>query len=185
MIRIRPMLSEEQLLSLPHLGKAELVDGRLIVSPAGSEHGALSLAMAVRLYAYVMERRLGRAFDSSTGFWMRGGTLRSPDVAFVAAERLKGMKRLPRRCFQGAPDLAAEILSPNDTPNETGFKVKDYFESGSRMVWVIDPEQRTARIHTPDGDSHVVGADGFLDGGEVVPGFRLRLGDLLDEAQVE
>jgi Uma2 family endonuclease len=83
MISKGPIFSEQQLLSLPRLGKAELVDGRLIVTPAGSEHGGIGMWLGARMLAHVSARELGWIFDSSTGFWMTEGNLRSPDVAFV------------------------------------------------------------------------------------------------------
>src|SRR5215218_11314185 len=89
-------LTEAQLLSLPHIGKAEMIDGRLIVAPAGFEHGSVSSILLTELMLFVRRGKFGLVVDSSTGFYMRSGDLLSPDVAFVAAARLKGMKRLPR-----------------------------------------------------------------------------------------
>jgi Uma2 family endonuclease len=80
--------TEDDLLHMPRDGrKYELVDGEIRVSPAGSRHGAVSLQIAARLLAFVKEHGLGHVFDSSTGFRLPGGNVRSPDVAFVARGR--------------------------------------------------------------------------------------------------
>src|SRR5438105_4409439 len=140
-------LTEEQLLSLPHIGKSEFINGRLIMAPAGFEHGDISAALLVELALHVRARRLGRVLDSSTGFRMKSGNVLSPDVAFVAAARMKGMRRLPRRYFNGAPELAAEVLSPNDQARDVNEKIAEYFENDARLVWIIDPDSQSARIY--------------------------------------
>ena len=81
--------------------------------------------------------RLGVTCDSSTAFKMKTGNKRSPDVAFIAKERLQGLKRLPKGFFDGSPDLAIEIISPNNTFEEIHNKLVEYFENGTRLVWVI------------------------------------------------
>lgn len=171
-------LTEEQLLSLPHIGKAEMIDGRLIVAPAGSEHGGTSMQLGRLLLNYVDEHRLGWVFDSSTGFYMRSGDLLSPDVAFVSAARLKGMKRLPRRFFQGSPDLLAEVLSPNDTPHEIERKMTEYFASDTKLAWLVDPATKTVTPYHDAKPGRVLSGSDVLDGEDVVPGFTLPLEQL-------
>ena len=171
-------LTEEQLLSLPHIGKAEMIDGRLIVAPAGSEHGGVSSAILAPLFSFVRAQRLGWVFDSSTGFYMRSGDLLSPDVAFVAAARLKGMKRLPRKFFQGSPDLVAEVLSPNDKPHEIERKMTEYFASDTKLAWLVDPAAQTVTPYRGARPVRVLSGQDVLDGEDVVPGFRLPLEEL-------
>ncbi len=171
-------LTEEQLLSLPHIGKAEMIDGRLIVAPAGSEHGGISSAILAPLFNFVRARKLGWVFDSSTGFWMRSGDLLSPDVAFVAAARLKGMKRLPRKFFQGSPELLAEVLSPNDKPHEIERKMTEYFASDTKLAWLVDPVSRTVTLYHDARPGRVLSGNDALDGEGVVPGFALPLEQL-------
>lgn len=103
--------TDEELMCLPDDGrKYELVDGELVVSPAGGRHGRTIVRLTVRLGAFVAERRLGEVFDSSTGFRLPGGDLRSPDVSFVTASRLPE-DGVPRGFLYLAPDLAAEVLA--------------------------------------------------------------------------
>ena len=171
-------LTEEQLLSLPHIGKAEMIDGRLIVAPAGYEHGGVSSALLAALYTHVRARKLGWVTDSSTGFWMKSGDLLSPDVAFVAGARLRGMKRLPRKFFQGSPDFLAEVLSPNDKPHEIERKMTEYFTSDTRLAWLVDPAARAVTLYRSAKPGAVLRDDAVLDGEDVVPGFALKLDDL-------
>ena len=174
--------TEDQLMALPHLGKAELIDGRIIMSPAGYRHGVVASRLLARLLMHVERYRQGLVSDSSTGFRMKGGNVLSPDVSFVAADRLRGLNRLPRGYFDGAPDLAAEILSPNDPPGEVEQKTKEYFDNGLRLLWMVDPERRTIAIHHPPTSSpqptRTLRSDDTLDGEGVVPDFRLPLNDL-------
>jgi Uma2 family endonuclease len=171
-------LTEEQLLSMPRMGKAEMIDGRLIVAPAGSEHGGVSARLLARLWTHVEAHRAGLVFDSSTGFWMKSGNLLSPDVAFVAANRLKGLKRLPRKFFKGSPDLVAEVLSPNDRTADTERKIAEYFETDTRLMWLVDPEALTVRLYREGRVTGTLSRGDTLKGDEVVPGFAIDLDDL-------
>ncbi|MGB7158835.1 MAG: Uma2 family endonuclease [Tepidisphaeraceae bacterium] len=171
-------LTEEQLLSLPHIGKAEMIDGRLIVAPAGYEHGGISSALLAALFMHVRDRKLGWVSDSSTGFYMRSGDLLSPDVAFVSAARLKGMKRLPRKFFQGSPDLLAEVLSPNDKPQEIERKMTEYFASDTKLAWLVDPVAQAVTIYHDARPGRVLSGDDVIEGESIIPGFTLPLEDL-------
>ena len=173
--------NEEQLLSMPHIGKAELIDGRFIVAPAGSEHGGISMWLGARLAIHVRQKKLGMVFDSSTGFWMNNEDLLSPDVAFVAAARLKGIKRLPRNYFRGAPDLVAEILSPNDRPAEIERKLDDYFGNGTQLVWIVDPRLRTVTVHRPNAAPKMFNIEDEFSGDPELPGFRLKVADIFED----
>jgi Uma2 family endonuclease len=105
----REVFTEADLLQAPRDGrKHELVDGRIVVSPAGYRHGRIAVRLVIRLGQYAKDHQLGDVLDSSTGFRLPGGNVRSPDVAFVAAARVPN--RAPEGFFDGAPDLAVEIL---------------------------------------------------------------------------
>ena len=163
--------TDEELLQLPDDGrKYELVEGELVVSPAGGRHGRTVVRLTVRLGAFVAEHRLGEVFDSSTGYRLPSGNLRSPDVSFVAASRLaeggvpKGFLHLP-------PDLAVEVLSPDDRPRPVMDKVGEYLAAGVRVVWVIDPEGETAAAYRSLTDVREIGSGESLQADDVVPGF--------------
>jgi Uma2 family endonuclease len=176
----RPAATEQDLLRAPEDGqKYELVDGQLRVSPAGYRHGAVCVQLATLLNSFVKERRLGYVVDSSTGFRLPGGNVRLPDVSFVAKGRFTG-ERLPEGFSDVPPDLAVEVLSPGDRSRDILDKVGEYLEAGVRVVWVIDPRRRTAVVHRSLTEVQTLGPDDFLDGGDVVPGFRCRLADVID-----
>ncbi len=171
--------TEADLLQTPRDGyKYELVDGEIRVSPAGSRHGAVGLAMGARILAHVRQRSLGHVFDSSTGFRMPGGNVRSPDVGFVARGRLEG-ERAPEGFCPVPPDLAIEVLSPEDRPRAVLDKVGEYLQAGVSEVWVIDPRRRSAVLHRSLTDVRSIGSDDALEGA-VLPGFSCRLVDILD-----
>ena len=180
--------TDEELLALPKDGyKRELLQGEIIMSPAGSEHGRISflVAIAIAIDRHAMQHGLGVVFDSSTGFRLSPDDLLSPDAGFVVKSRLAGMKRLPRGFFPGAPDLAVEVLSPSDTPGHTHEKLTQYFSHGTRLVWIINPAERNALVYrTPEADRLLRVTD-TLDGEDVLPGFRLSLAELFAELSFE
>ena len=177
---MRPVATEEDLLRTPKDGwKYELVDGQIRMSPAGSRHGRVCMRLGARLNAFVEERNLGDAFESSTGFRLPGGNVRVPDVSFVALGRFPG-DRPPVGFPDLAPDLAIEVLSPDDRSRDVLDKVGEYLQAGVRLVWVLDPERRTAAVHRSLTEVRKLGPNDSLDGEDVVPGFRCRLADVID-----
>jgi len=160
---------------------AELVCGEVApVVGATYKHSKIVLAVGARLFAYATETGVGECTtaDGSYVLSRNPDTVRVPDVAFVRAERLVGIPE-PQGFFEGAPDLAVEVASPSDRTLDTARKVREYLEAGTRLVWVIIPDERMAYIHHPDGLVRVVQDDGVLDGEDVLPGFRLPLADVL------
>jgi Uma2 family endonuclease len=160
----------------------ELVDGESIdMGNSGMEHGYVACILVARLTTLVQQDKLGAVCDSSTAFTLKNGNKRSPDVSFVNKERLKGLKRPPRGFFQGSPDLAIEILSPNNTVEEIHAKIVEYFENETLLVWVIHPDERYVLVyHAPEPD-RFLRADDMLDGEAIVPGFSMAIADLFEE----
>jgi Uma2 family endonuclease len=104
--------------------------------------------------------------------------VRAPDVAFVRHERIPDP--LPRGFAPFAPDLAVEVLSPDDLPGEVLAKVADWLKAGTRLVWVVDPDRRLARVYRADGTESEISETGTFKGEEVLPGFECALLDVLD-----
>lgn len=160
--------------------QVELVRGRLVVrEPPGTWHGRVSGKLVRLLGNFVDQHGLGEVFAQDTGFKIAShpDTVRGPDVAFVRADQLH---HIARRGYAAlAPDLVAEVLSPEDRPGEVLAKVADWLEAGTRLVWVIDPERSEARVHRTDGTVSIVPEDGFLDAEDVVPGFTCALRDVI------
>ena len=106
--------------------------------------------------------------------------IRIPDVSFLKWDRFPN-RRLPKgRVWSLSPDLAVEVLSDSNAKREIDLKLDEYFQTGTLLAWIIDPERRTASLYRSRTDVVVIDENGLLDGGEVLPGFTLRLGELLD-----
>ena len=174
-------MTADELLRLHLPGKrTELVRGALVVrEPAGYLHGSVAAELANRLTNHVKSGDLGRILAAETGFKLTSDpdTVRAPDIAFIPKPRIPDPP--PTGYAELAPDLVVEVLSPEDRPGEVLAKVGDWLEAGSRLVWVVDPRRRVARIYRADGGETVLGADGILDGEDVVPGFSCPLEAIL------
>ena len=162
---------------------SELVRGEVRpVSPAGGRHGVIGGNLLVALTLYLREHPNGRVFGDNVGFRLpipheEHDTVRSPDVAFVSFDR---MRDVPVRFLPVAPDLAVEVLSPNDTVRELEERLDDYFAAGTRAVWVIDPDRRAVAMHSATGPTRRLREPDTLEGGDVVPGFAMPVRALFE-----
>lgn len=174
------MTAEELLhLNLPNK-RTELVRGRLIVRDyAHFRHGEVVAQLSLFVGGYVYEQKLGRVFAANTGFTLarKPDTVRAPDLAFIRDDRLPDPP--PSGFAEMAPDLAVEVLSPDDRPGEVLAKVADWLKAGTRLVWVVDPIREHARAYRADGSEAFVSMGGSLDGEDVLPGFSCLLDDVL------
>lgn len=160
-------------------GKAELVRGELRLSPPpGAPHGIVILAIATRLNDYAQAHRLGAVFiDCGFELLELPRTVRSPDVAFVRADRLPPDGVAPG-FMRVAPDLVVEVISPSETRARRREKLDDYRASGVSLVWLIDPIARTVTIVEDDGASRRLNQNEVLTGGNVLPGFSCEIATL-------
>jgi len=175
--------TDEELMSLPDDGNEfELIEGELVMSPRASlKHGSIAVKISAALVNFVKPKKLGVVLDSSTGFRMKSGNVRSPDVSFISKERLIDMKGLSKEFFKGAPDLAIEILSPSDTMEKIHRKIIEFFENGTKILWLINPEEEIVLVyHSPRPDKLLQSHD-YFDGEDVVPGFSLQVAELFQE----
>ena len=172
-------VTDRDLLTLPRDGrKYELVDGTIRVSPAGARHGQVCVRLAIRLGSFVAENWLGHVLDSSTGYRLPSGNVRSPDLSFVAAGRFAD-ERPPQGFATLAPDLALEVLSPEDSKRAVLDKIGEYLEAGTRLVWVLDPQAGEAAVYRSLTSIRELAIDDLLDGEDVVREFRCALRDIL------
>lgn len=173
-------MTAKQLLHAADSGPCELVRGELVmVPPAGYGHGRVANRVAAALTNFVTPRQLGDVVVSEPGFQIAHDpdTVRVPDVAFVRAERAPTEKA--SGFFQGAPDLAVEVISSSDRASEVSSKVRDWLEAGCLMVWVVDPRTRTVFVYRGRGEVSVLGASDRLSGGDLLPGFSLPVKEIL------
>jgi Uma2 family endonuclease len=176
------LVTADDLLTLETAGKStELVRGRLIVrEPPGTYHGRVQSILNVLVGSYVRAHALGAVFGQDTGFKIASDpdTVRAPDLAFVDRARVA---QIARRGYAAlAPDLVAEILSPDDRPGEVLTKVGEWLEAGVRLVWVIDPDRRVAAVYRDDGSVTTASSDDELGAEAVLPGFSFRLAELFE-----
>ena len=174
------LMTAEELLAMPDDGfRYELVRGELIrMPPAGFYHGVTGNRLNLSLSNYVYENQLGEVCMAETGFLLERSPdhVLAPDAAFVRQERVKLAGEF-EGYFPGPPDLAIEIISPSDRYTEVADKVAEWLAAGVRMVVVVNPRNRTVQAHTPEGVTKLTEAD-TLDGGDVVPGWRLPVADI-------
>jgi len=177
----RTLMTADELLHLNIPDKrSELVKGVLIVrEPPGIRHGRVAMALARVLANHVDEHSLGVVYAAETGFTLarHPDTVRAPDVSFIRRDRLPDPE--PSGYSDVTPDLVVEVLSPGDRPEEMLAKVGDWLTAGTRLVWLVDPERRHARVYRQDGTETVVGAEESLDGEDVLPGLLLQLSAVL------
>jgi Uma2 family endonuclease len=160
----------------------ELVDGTLVEKPMGWFESRLALLLGRYLDEYLEQHDLGFVTGESGMTRIEAGQIRMPDVAFYAWEHFP-KRVLPRGAILAVvPDLAIEVLSPSNTKAEMARKRREYFLGGCRLVWEVDPEKRRVRVYTSPEDFKVVRERGTLDGGELLPGFRLPLAQLFARA---
>jgi Uma2 family endonuclease len=161
----------------------ELVDGTLVEKAVGFEKARLAVQLGFLILSYLDKNDLGVCVGADGMMRIAPGLVRIPDVAFVSWDRLPGRESPQEPIPDLAPDLAVEVLSEGNTKAEMTRKVREYFEAGVVLVWLIDPKKRTARVFSTVGKSVLVQANESLDGGEVLPGFVVKLSHLLDRGK--
>lgn len=161
----------------------ELVEGTLVEKAVGFDESRVAMSLGHLINEYLGANDRGICVGEGGMMQIAPGLVRVPDVSFISWERLPGGESPKEPVPDLAPDLAVEVLSEGNTPAEMRRKVGEYFDAGVRMVWLIDPQKRTAQVYTSPTDSFEVREDQPLDGGEILPGFSVGLGELLDRGR--
>lgn len=175
------LMTADELLMLPDDGKRyELIEGVLNkMSPAGMAHGLVAMRAGAILFNFVHQRELGEVFAAETGFVVSTDpdTVRAPDAAFVAADRLPPGD-FPPGYLRLTPDLVVEVVSPSDTASELQSKVCTWLDAGCRLVWVVYPATQSVTVYQSREDVRVLGEEDALDGNPVFEGFSAEVRDL-------
>jgi len=175
------LVTADELFFMPKDGsRYELVKGELRqMSPSGSEHGFVIVNITLLLAQHVKPNGLGVCFGAETGFKIASDpdTVRAPDLAFVSRERIPETG-ITKKFWQGAPDLAVEVMSPGDTVKEVREKVEDWLAAGTKAVWVLNPKRRSVTVYRSTSDVTRLAEGDELEGGEVVPGFRCKVSEI-------
>jgi Uma2 family endonuclease len=174
-------MSAEDLLGLPRgQYRYELINGELKkMSPTGHNHGRITMRLTLPLAQYVRENLLGELYAAETGFKLRSNpdTVRAPDIAFIRQGRVEEIGDT-KGYWPGAPDLAVEVLSPEDRVAEVEEKVSDWLSAGTKQVWVVSLKLRTITVYRSLTDIITLTEKDPLEGGDVLPGFRIAIAEI-------
>lgn len=167
----------KEFLALPETEPAsEFACGEVFQKPMPTQkHSLMQTFLAMLITQFVLPTGLGRALTEWRCIFGPPGEERTfvPDITYVARERLTEEDYL-----LGPPDIAIEILSPGQHAGRFADKILFYIAHGVKLVWVLDPIERTVRVHAPGAETRLLTADDTLDGGAVLPGFTIKLADL-------
>ena len=149
-----------------------------MMSPAGSRPGAIALRIGSMLLDFVESHALGVVLGAETGFKIATDpdTVRAPDAAFIRADRIG--ETLPQGFFPGAPDLAVEVLSPDDRASEVLAKVENWLSAGCHGVWVVDPKTLSVAVYRAGGGAVILKATDTLAGDNLLPGLQLPVASI-------
>ena len=181
-IAVAPPMALEEYVTLSMHPRYELVKGVLVeLMVASEEHEHTGSLVNWHMSAHVFPNRLGRVYTSNRCY-VTGpdspATSRMPDVSFVSNARLD-QPDLAGMLYNGAPDLAVEILSESNTPAQIAQKIEEYLNAGGRAVWVIDIDAHTLTVHTPNAPPLTLTDADTIDGDDYLPGFSCPVADLL------
>ncbi|MGD0092613.1 MAG: Uma2 family endonuclease [Planctomycetota bacterium] len=162
--------------------RAELIDGEIVESMGGAYTHSLVVANVCGIVRnFVIANKLGRVVTGETGIHIRSELprCRLADVVFLSYKRVpKGEAK--KRFLRAPPDLVVEVLSEDDTWSDIEDKIQDYHRTGVDMVWVADPQTRTVRVFPRGGTPSIVHDGEEIDGGEILPGFRVPISEFFD-----
>jgi Uma2 family endonuclease len=154
----------------------ELLDGTLVEKPIGCWEGLIAANLITILGLFVNDRDLGAVFGPDSTMRMKSGRIRLPDVGFVSKSRL------PTTCAAVptlSPDLAIEVLSESNTADEMNMKLVEYFQSGTKLAWIVDPKTRSVAVHhKPGKPAYTVDEASHIQGGDVLPGLSFPVAEM-------
>ncbi len=156
----------------------ELVDGILVEKTVGLEESWLAVRLAGLLSLFVDPRNLGLVTGADGMYRLSQGLVRIPDVAFVSWDRIPDGQFPKKPIPDLVPDLAVEVVSRGNTRKEMDEKLTEYFEKGVQLVWLVRPRTRVVDVYTTAEQFARLTASATLDGGDVLAGFSIVVGDL-------
>lgn len=162
-------------------GCYELVDGTLVEKAMGWQESLIALALGSLLRNFVNSRNLGMVTGPDGFTRILGSLVRGPDVAFYSWTRLPNQRLPEEQVPECVPDLAVEVLSLGNTLAEMSRKRREYFHAGVRLVWMVDPRQRTVAVYSSITEFVILDASQSLQGGDVLVGLEIELAELFSE----
>ncbi|MEO6810196.1 MAG: Uma2 family endonuclease [Isosphaeraceae bacterium] len=180
MVESRTLVTPDDLLAMPDGKNYELVDGVLVERNMSALSSLVAGELLTRVNVYCKTNDLGWVFGADCGYQCFPGfpkKVRRPDVSFIRQSRMT-VAQLADGFVSIAPDLAVEVVSPNDLVYKLAEKIQEYLDAGVPLIWIIYPSTRSVHVHRSDGTIALVRAGQDLDGETVLPGFRCRVADL-------
>ncbi len=147
----------------------------ILMPPTGWETGNRNIGLASQVDNWARQDGSGLAFDSSTGFRLPDGAIRSPDVAWVLKSRIEAINPDPSKFLPLCPDFVIELRSANDSLSDLQAKMQTYLHNGLRLGWLIDPQNKTIEIYQQAQPTKTQPLSGNLSGDPILPGFQLNL----------
>jgi Uma2 family endonuclease len=177
--------TEKDVLAEPGGNKrlCELVDGVLVEKPMGYFESRLAIILAHLIETFLEEHDLGIVLGADATLKLAPGSVRLPDVAFISWKHFPNRDLPEVQILQQSPDLAVEMLSPTNTRKEMDRKRRDYFAAGTQLVWEVEPLDRIVRVYVSPEDHLELTEEQTLDGGKVLPGFRVKIKDWFARAR--
>ena len=170
-MEIKKPVTIDDMYHMPKDGqKYELVDGEVVVSPAGINHAEIVIKIAHIIATFLDDHPIGKVFGDNVGIIFPTGNLRSPDVSFVRMDKFPDGKS-PVTFGEFVPDFAVEVLSPGDRPRQVADKIGEFLECGVPLVWVVDPRAQTVTAYRSLSNIQQFNADDTITAEPVLPGF--------------
>lgn len=151
----------------------------IIMSPTGSQSGKFNLSLSSQVWYWNSQTLLGVAFDSSTGFKLSNGAVRSPDVSWIAIAKWNALTDKQKRGFAPIdPDFVIELMSPTDEMLELQQKMSEYMACGVRLGWLINPDEKQVEIYRQGQDKQLLSSPISLSGEDFLPGLTVDLAEI-------
>jgi Uma2 family endonuclease len=179
--RLETPMSDEELMHFCAANEALRVERDangeiLVMTPAGNRTGRKNVYLLQTLGAWADQDGRGYAFDSNTGFTLPDGSMRSPDAAWVLAERWDAMSDEDKDRFSPlCPEFVVELRSPSDRLVDLEAKMEQWIENGAALAWMIDPERKAVVVYRPNRQPELLQQPALIKAGEPVSGFELQL----------
>ena len=156
--------------------------GHLIfMSPTGGETGNRNLRLAFQIELWNSKNKLGKVFDSSTGFKLSNDAVRSPDVSWIPLSNWNNLTKQQRRKYLPIdPDFVLELISPSDSLDELQDKMREYMNCGVRLGWLINPDAQQVEIYRQGQEKEVLDCPLTLSGENIMPGLIVDLSEIFE-----
>ncbi len=187
-LNLKPLLKGISDLDFEHLCKSnpelkletDAAGNLIIMSPTGSESGKCNLNLAFQIELWNRQTKLGITFDSSTGFKLCNGAIRSPDVSWIEIAKWDSLTHKQKRGFAPiAPDFILELMSPTDDLLTVRQKMAEYMTCDIKLGWLINPDTRQVEIYRQGQDKEILNNPSSLSGENVMPNLIVDLSDVL------